>query len=781
MPLLTRMLDDIQPISANTQPTTSANLLNPIKDINGTKYEVTAINPENFLPDNNGYSLPEITKLLTPATNDDPVAKHLLIPLTTRVVQTVEGIKPFEHVFPTKTHKKTAIYICDISTNKLNCHKRTNKFKFSLPRVNWPIATLDPKATSDVTFLNPRINSKAVFLNYINTLDPNRLHFTKNDIEYFQQHEDNFLNYIQTGKLELGFEMFCRVMDRKLHKIAFLLLELEKGIDNNKLTTNEIIDFDRKEAPWLENSEQAEYWLNYLYKDIMLLQLDGYGNTEIVNKLTEKYKNEVLKIAAYQADDAFEYLMNSMVKLEYRAGYSSPKSYKGYKELIHATKLGAGMQTKKHRYGFQITKIYNGSLAAKSEHLKENQVIKSLAFDNSKHFNDTTKMHELGLDDAYLRGCKSVKLEVIADILEPDKTFICELALEKVALAEDRVSSEMIEILHEHSNTKYKIGVIKVPSFYHATIAKDKLSGVSDDVTSIINNLDFSEASDGLIIDLRDNPGGSVNELKKLVSIFLEQDCNYCADCIGENKLESTLTFNRHKSKTKYSKPIICLVNNDSASASEFFVNAMQDSQRGLVIGEQTFGKGVTINSVNVGCGTLTRVLYTYHNAMGKSYNAIGITPDVFIPNLKSSKDRNEALIPHSKKFDDIIVSEEPFAVENSPVDLLDELNDQSYSRKKENPIFTYIEQINEFKQSIPDTLHIPLNKDLMQQQKQQRDTEELSIVNQLLQNTNRPIVTSLKEANELYDFETEASRSILMEAAHILTDELASFHKHES
>jgi carboxyl-terminal processing protease len=779
MPLFTRCISshkkslvNYQPIPVDTKPSTSVDMPNPSKDINGTNYEVTPTNQETFLTDNNQYYLPETTKLLTPATSEPPVAKHSSLPLSTRVVKTVEDIKPFEHVFPSKKHKKTAIYIYDILSNKIDC-RSWNKIS------QWGVK-LYRKTTSKVTFLNPRITSNAVFENYINTLDPHRLHFTKNDIECFQQHESNFLHYIQAGNLKLGFEMFCRVMDRKLHKIAFLLLELEKGLDNNKLTTNEIIDFDRKEAPWLENSEQAEYWLNYLYKDIMLLQLDGYGNTEIANKLTEKYKNEVLKIAAYQADDAFEYLMNSMVKLEYRAGYSSPKSYKGYKELMHATKLGAGMKTKKHRYGFQITKIYDGSLAAKSEHLKENQVIKSLAFDNSKHFNDTTKMHELGLDDAYLRGCKSVKLEVIADILEPDKTFICELALEKVALAEDRVSSEMIEILHEHSNTKYKIGVIKVPSFYQATIAKDKLSGASEDVTSIINNLDFSEVSDGLIIDLRDNPGGSADQLEKIISIFLENYYKYYADCIGENKLESRLTYNKNKSKITYNKPIICLVNNYSGSASDRLASAIQFFQRGLVVGEQTFGKGVGRFPINVGCGTLTRIIYTMHNPMGKSYNAIGITPDVFIPNIRGSNNYSEALVPHSKTFDDIIVSE-PFAVEKFPVDLLDELNDQSYARKKENPIFTYIEQINEFKRSIPDTLQIPLNKDLMQQQKQQRDTEELSIVNQLLQNTNRSMVASLKEANELYDFEKEASRSVLMEAAHILADELASSHKHES
>ncbi len=781
MPLLTRMLDDIQPISANTQPTTSANLLNPIKDINGTKYEVTAINPENFLPDNNGYSLPEITKLLTPATNDDPVAKHLLIPLTTRVVQTVEGIKPFEHVFPTKTHKKTAIYICDISTNKLNCHKRTNKFKFSLPRVNWPIATLDPKATSDVTFLNPRINSKAVFLNYINTLDPNRLHFTKNDIECFQQHEDNFLNYIQTGKLELGFEMFCRVMDRKLHKIAFLLLELEKGIDNNKLTTNEIIDFDRKEALWLENSEQIEYWLNYLYKDIMYLQLDGYDNIDIVHILKKRYKNTALRIASFQANDAFEYLINSMTGLEYRGLYKPPQLYNPYDKLLNAENIDNGMETEEHRYGFKITKIYPNSLATKSESLKENQVIKSIAFNNSTNFDNTTNMHYLGLGDAYLRGYKSVKLEVIADVLEPDKTFICELTLKEEVIPETRVSSEIIEISHERSNTKYKIGVIKVPHFYRDKTEEGKINAVSEDITSIINKLDLSETSNGLIIDLRNNLGGYIEEFINLIPVFLENYYTYKAECIGENKLESKLQQHNSHPKTTYNKPIICLVNNNCASTSEILASAIQVFQRGLIVGENTFGKAVGASIIDVGYGTLSRVTSTLHNAMGKSHNIIGITPDVFIPNLKSSKDRNEALTPHSKKFDDIIVSEEPFAVENSPVDLLDELNDQSYSRKKENPIFTYIEQINEFKQSIPDTLQIPLNKDLMQQQKQQRDTEELSIVNQLLQNTNRPIVTSLKEANELYDFETEASRSILMEAAHILTDELASFHKHES
>ena len=664
MPLLTRRLDDIQPISANTQPTTSANLLNPIKEINGTKHKVTAINPENFLPDNNEYSLAEITKLLTPATDDDPVAKHLLIPLTTRVVQTVEGIKPFEHVFPTKTHKKTAMYIYDILENKIDCRSRHKIAQKSLETVK-----LDRQATSKVTFLNPRINSKAVFCNYIKLLDPHRLYFTKDDIAYFQKHEDNFLNYIQTGKLELGFEMFSRAIDRLLHRRAFMLLELKKGIDNNKLTTNEIIDFDRKEAPWLENSEQEEYWTNYLYKDIMFLQLDGYDNIDIVHILKERYKDKALQVASFQANDAFEYLINSMTGLEYRGRYKPPQLYNPYNKLLNAENIDNGMKTEEHRYGFKITKIYPNSLATKSESLKENQVIKSIAFNNSKIFNNTTNMHYLGLGDAYLRGYKSVKLEVIADVLEPDKTFICELTLKEEVTPETKVSSEIIEISHERSNTKYKIGVIKVPYFYRDKTKEGKLNTVSEDITSIINKLDLSETSNGLIIDLRNNLGGYITEFLKLIPIFLENYYTYKAECIGENKLESKLQKHTFHPKTTYNKPIICLVNNNTASASEILASAIQVFQRGLIVGENTFGKAVGENIIDVGYGTLKRVTSTLHNAMGKSHNLIGIKPDVFIPNIKSSKDKNETLTPHSKTFDDIIVSE-PFTVEKFPIDL---------------------------------------------------------------------------------------------------------------
>jgi carboxyl-terminal processing protease len=768
MPLVTRcnpnhnkpLHNDIQPNSVNTQTTTYADTSNPIKDINGTKHKVTAINQQKFLTDSGEDSL---------------VAKHFLFPLT-RVIKTTEAIKTSKHVQPSAKHQKTALDICDILTNP----PRKRWYEFFDLTAYFRDTRLNPTTTSQNTFCNPRITSTAVFWNYIKLLDPHRLYFTKDDIEFFQQHEDTFLTYIQTGNLRLGFEMFYLVMDRKLHKIALLLLELEKGIDNNKLTTNEIIDFDRKEAPWLEKSEQTEYWLNYLYKDIMLLQLYGYDNTEIVNKLIKKYTKESLETVAYQTDDTFEYLINSVARLEYRTLYRSPKSHEHFQEFRHAAHFGAGFNTKKHPYGFMITKIDPNSPAANSESLKENQVIKSIAFNNSKNFNDATKMQNLGLCDAYLQGHKTVQCEVIADILEPNKTFICDLALENMALTEQRPSSEMIETFHAPSNTKYKIGVIKIPIFYHSSTEAENLNGVAEDVVTLMNNLDFSETSAGLIIDLRNNPGGSFKEYNKLIAIFIERYYAYNARCIGEKKLDSILYKNNCYPKTTYNKPIICLVNSLSCSASEQFARAVQVYQRGLVVGERTIGKCVATSEIDVGYGTLSKITFVAYDSMGKSLNLIGVKPDIFITNMKSSEVRSEALIPHSKTYDDITVSEK-LTVKKFPVALLDELNDQSYARKKDNPIFTYIEQINEFKQSIPDTLQIPLNKDLMQQQKQQRDTEELSIVNQLLQNTNRPMVASLKEANELYDFEKEASRSVLMEAAHILTDELASSHKHES
>ncbi len=568
------------------------------------------------------------------------------------------------------------------------------------PKITQRFAT--QKATQVLTnwhYKNTKLNdhlSAMVLDQYLEMLDPNRSYFLQGDINVFERHRHSFDDALRHTELAPAFEIFNLYVERVKERINYARQTLDREFD---FTVDELYRFDRSEASWsLSEVELNEIWRKRVKNDYLRLRLAGKEEAEIRKMLRERYDNLERRIIELNEDDVFQFFMNAVTQaIEPHTSYLSARSSDNFEISMKLSLEGIGALLDRQTEYTSIARIVPGGPAALDGRLKEDDRVIGVGQGESGKLVDVIGWR---LDDVVdlIRGPKGtvVRLEILPEDAGPDgPSEIINLVRNEVKLEEQAAQKQIIEV--PRGDEVVKIGIIELPVFYldfqgRATNKPDYRSSTRD-VHRLINEMK-EEGVSGIVIDLRNNGGGSLLEATTLTGLFIEQ-----GPVVQVRTTRGKVSLERDDDPDMvWDGPMAVLVNRYSASASEIFAAAIQDYGRGIIIGEPTFGKGTVQNLIDLDdftpadsarMGQLKLTVAQFFRVNGGSTQNKGVIPDIVFPFAGEAADWGESSLENALPWTEIE------ATEYQPVDDLSNLfavvDTRYQNRMKADAEFNYL------------------------------------------------------------------------------------------
>ncbi len=502
--------------------------------------------------------------------------------------------------------------------------------------------------------------SSTLFDNYLENLDPARVYFLKQDIDKMEAYRYQLDDDLMKGNVDKAFEMYNLYQTRLYDRIQYTFDLLNQEFDFNK---NDSFELDREKAPWVKSQKEYDaLWMRKTKSEALQLKADGKDFKTYSEILRKRYYNLLKQLAKTKNEDVFSYYANSLTEIaDPHTNYFSPRAAEDFATSMSLSLEGIGATLTTENEYTKIREVVKGGPADKSKKIFANDKIAAVGQGKD---GEMVSILDWRLDDVVglIRGKKGsiVRLEVISTDAVNNKSKIIEIVRDKIVL-EDQGAKSSVKIV-ERDGKRTKVGVIVLPTFYLDVAALQRgdknYKSTTRDVKKLINELKKDTIS-ALVIDLRNNGGGSLQEAVELTGLFIKKGPVVAVkDHFGITKAEEdedeTITWDG---------PMTVLVNRFSASASEIFAAAVQDYERGLVIGETTYGKGTVqnlldLNSfVNIDGKKLGQVKLTiakFYRISGGSTQFKGVVPDIEFPSIYSDKEFGEAASEFALPYDEI-------------------------------------------------------------------------------------------------------------------------------
>lgn len=585
-------------------------------------------------------------------------------------------------------------------------------------------------------YLNKQFDGKTsqeILDGYLESLDSNRTLFLQSDIDEFNQNYGNkFGKMLQRGDLSAGFKIFQRYLERNQAFYHFASDYLAKPVN---LYRDDTIIVDREDQPYFTGIEQQQnYWAKQLTLQLINLTIGQQeekakdqvfrDNPELTKgidliKDEKRTPSEILQrrlsrqheqLGRVKSDKVLEAILNAAM------GVYDPHS--NYYAPIQATEMniqsnleleGIGVSIRPDRKNPDYTRIetiVDGGPAAKSGQIHAGEFIIGVAQAGESMVDVVgwSVREVVGL----IRGKRGT--DVIIRVKKPGTP---DSSGRNVTITRDVIKQEESGVqqrtfeLKRGDDTK-KIGVLEIPSFYLNYQARrngEDYRSVSVDTETALKALN-AEHIDGLVVDLRNNPGGSLEEVAKMLGLFIKQGSLVQ---IRDNRGNIQVYKDKDGGKQLYRKPMVVLVNLASASASEIFAAAIQDYNRGLIVGSTTTGKGsaqIQLDSLAYGQATLTQ--RKFYRITGGSTQNKGVVPDIDLVNIYDDAVFGERAQKNPLKWDTIKTA--PYKPEGNFADELAGLKTLSYARQKVNPQFIYLNTLNDIRHLTDDKKPVSLN-----------------------------------------------------------------------
>ncbi|HQR23585.1 MAG TPA: carboxy terminal-processing peptidase [Steroidobacteraceae bacterium] len=493
--------------------------------------------------------------------------------------------------------------------------------------------------------------SSLVLDRYLESLDGNRSYFLASDVQEFERYRYQLDDAITQGKLEPAFAIFNRFQQRSRERMAYALASLKTEPD---FTLQESFEFDREHAPWATSqAELDEIWRKRVKNDALSLMLTGKTWAEASDILQKRYERAAKRSEQVTSDDVFESFMNSFASVfDPHSNYFSPRNSEEYRIQMSLSYEGIGASLQVVDDYVTIMEILPGGSAQQSGELKATDRILAVGQGKTGEMVDVVGWR---LDDVVdlIRGPGGsfVRLQIQSGNAAPGAAErVVTLTRKKITLEAQAAKKELRTI--KRGDQELRIGVINVPSFYQdfdARTAGDKnYRSTTRDVRRLIEEFQKEGGIDGLVLDLRENGGGHLTEAIGLVNLFVPKGPVVQLREAG-GRVE---VLESEDQGVAYSGPLTILVDRFSASASEIFAAAMQDYGRGIVIGQETYGKGSVQNlypldryalGQDPGYGQLTVTIGMYYRVTGDSTQNRGVQPDIRLPSAISPEEVGES------------------------------------------------------------------------------------------------------------------------------------------
>ncbi len=486
--------------------------------------------------------------------------------------------------------------------------------------------------------------SEKVLESFLNELDGSHSIFLASDIEKFREKYRHSLDdEIKSGNLSADFNIYNIYQKRRIKLDEWLLKKVKDGIDKLDLSNQESIHVDRSEAPWPAD-EQARHalWTQLLENQIIDMQLSDMEADDVQKRLTQRYENELIWLRQVGATDAFTSYMSAYAhSYDPHTDYLSPRQSEELDISLNLSLHGIGAELRSVNGSAEVVRLIPGGPAAKAGDLRPTDQIVAVAQGKKGEFTDVVGLR---LDDTVrlIRGEIGTLVRLQIRPGNGGELGTISIVRDKVELKDQAASKKIIPI--ERNGQTVKIGLIRLATFYN---------GTARDVRKLLKELNQENVA-GVVVDLRNNGGGSLEEVVKLVGLFMGPvPAVQIRDAEGGVHLQGD-----RGAEPVFSGPLAVMVNRLSASASEIFAAAMQDYGRGIILGSATFGKG-TVQAVmpldrkgKKGLITLTQA--KFYRISGDSTQRHGVTPDLAFPSFIDPDQIGEAVLSHALPWDQI-------------------------------------------------------------------------------------------------------------------------------
>lgn len=598
------------------------------------------------------------------------------------------------------------------------------------------------------TRLNDQLSSD-IFDTYIDDLDPSKSYFLQSDIDQFERHRFNIDDALRRGDLKPAFEIFNRYHVRVLSRFEQVISMLDEGVEHFDFTISEDLLVDRDEAPWAETPEELdELWRKRIKDAVLNLKLTEKEPEKIQELLTKRFTNRLTRSQQTNNEDVYQLFMNSFTKTyDPHTQYFSPRTSENFNINMSLSLEGIGAVLQLEDEYTKVVSLVPAGPADKAGQLKPNDKILAVGQGSTGEMVDVIGWR---LDEVVqlIRGKKDtvVRLDVIPATTSGDKTASKTISIvrNKVELEEQSAHSEIIEI--NQFGSTHKIGVVDIPTFYVDFKALQKgdrnYKSTTRDVKNLVREL-IDQNVDGIVIDLRDNGGGSLQEAKLLTGLFIDRGPTVQI----RSKSNRVDILADRDVNVVYDGPLAVLVNRLSASASEIFAGAIQDYDRGIIIGSQTFGKGTVQSLLPLNRGQLKLTQAKFYRISGESTQEKGIVPDILYPSSYDPDAIGESTLERPLPWDKITPTN--FRRKNNVNHLVSELQVLHEERVAENPDFNYLKEAFAYRKARSEDNTVSLNEQQRLQEKSARETFWLELENKKRMALGLGALASLDELNE--------------------------------
>ena len=483
--------------------------------------------------------------------------------------------------------------------------------------------------------------SQEVFKRYFEALDGGKQFFTAADVARFAPYKTKMDDAIRSGDLAPAYEIFAVYKQRVGQRVAYARALLKQDFD---FTGSQRWEYDREDAPWAADGKELDaIWKKSVMNDCLRLKLAGKKPDDIRKTLDKRYANLQRSINELKTEDVFQTFLNAYTgAIDPHTDYFTPRTAENFNQSMSLSLEGIGAVLQRQDDLVAVREIVPGGPADLSGKLKVGDRIVAVGQGKSGPMTDVIGWR---IDDvvAQIRGKKDtqVRIEYIPVEAGIDgKHAQVTITRQKVKLEEQAAKAETITLPASAGEPARRIGVIKLPAFYQDFEGRRRnpndFNSATRDIAKLLAQFK-AQGVDGVVMDLRNNGGGSLDEAVELTGLFIDK-----GPVVQVRESGGRVTVNSdRKTGVAWDGPLAVLINRASASASEIFAGAIQDYGRGLVIGETSFGKGTVQNMVDLDrwpaneaprFGSVKLTIAQFFRVAGGSTQHKGVVPDIAFP-----------------------------------------------------------------------------------------------------------------------------------------------------
>jgi carboxyl-terminal processing protease len=514
--------------------------------------------------------------------------------------------------------------------------------------------------------------------------------FTLDDVKSFQVYRTALDDAGREGNLDPAFTIFTKYQTNLKARLEAILAELPTTVPEFDYSLSEYLPIDGDDVAWAaSSSELDDRWRKRLKNQALSLKLADKSVDEIAPTLIKRYSNQLNRLQQYNERDVFAIYANALTELyDPHTSYFSPRRAENFDINMSLSFDGIGAVLQVDDEYTKVVRLVPAGPADKQGDLSPSDLIIGVGQGAEGPIEDVVGWR---LDEVVdlIRGPRetTVRLEVIPGKGKTDQRQVVAIERNKVKLEEQAAQSELLE-LEDVDGASRKVGVIEIPAFYidFAALRRgdEDYKSTTRDVKKLIEELQ-AQGAEALVIDLRNNGGGSLQEANDLTGLFIE----YGPTVQIRSAERKVWRDGKRRRSTYYQGPVAVLINRLSASASEIFAGAIQDYGRGIVLGDRSFGKGTVQTLLGMPEGQLKVTESKFYRISGDSTQHRGVVPDIDFPSLFDPDEIGESALDNALDWDQISpVRHREYNLFSS---LLPTINERHESRIEKDPDYIYL------------------------------------------------------------------------------------------